>query len=361
MRTTLHLMALPPRALPPTRPSTSRGNAAAFALLLLLASSCGGLPGQSTPADLITPSAAEKVVHSYWSVNEQALATFNPDLLTKVQATPLLEAQSASLKAAKAAGDPPLKAPRPLKKLTAYVPHQRHHPAQFVALVETVKIDSSGKPTADPIAYYYRFTEQSNGAPWKADFYVLAPTNAPQQIALDSDGYATALSPGQSGLVLTPEQLPASLARYLETGITTGSAQGPFAPGHLTTDAVKALRDYRDAMDKLGYTVEIGYEADRFVSAYRGSGGRAVVLFDVHSSDKIGVKDALHCIVQPKEDLHRWGGLLPPGSYSHLVEGRQLQFVAADPPNKAGNSVDVPAYVDTQVSAEASPADPACR
>jgi hypothetical protein len=64
--------------------------------------------------------------------------------------------------------------------------------------------------------------------------------------------------------------------------------------------------------------------------------------------------------VQPSDNLHRWGGLVPPGSYSQLVEGRLLQFIATDPIQKAGTAIDVPAYVETQVSAETSPADPAC-
>jgi hypothetical protein len=338
--------------------SMSRCLAAAVALGVL---ACAGLPGQATSVDVITPSRADKAVHEYWSVNERAFMAYNADLLAKIQSSPLLEAQTASIKAAKAAGDPMLKSARPLKKLTTYVPHQQGYPAQFVALVETVKVDGSGNPTEEGMAFYYRFAQPSENASWKANFYVLAALDTPARIAIARDGFATLVSATDSTYVVKPDQLPASLAKYLNTGVMTGSPQGPFAPGHLTTDAVTSLRKYRDNMSKLGYTVDLAYQAGQFFDAYRGTDGRAVVLFNLQSTDKVAVPDGLHCIVQPKDNLRRWGGLVPPGSYSQLVEARLLQFVATDPAKKAGTAIDVPAYVETQVSAETSPADPACR
>jgi hypothetical protein len=335
--------------------------AAAIAFLTLALTACSGAPGQSAPVDVITPTRAEKVVHGYWSVNEDAFMTYNPDLLVKIQAAPLLEAQVASIKAAKTAGDPMLKTARPLKKVTTYVPHQQGYAAEFIALVETVKVDGSGNLTQEPMDFYYRFVQASENAPWRANFYVLAALDSPARIAVARDGFATMLSPTDGAYVVNPKQLPGSLARYLNSGVASGSPQGPFAPGHLTTDAVTSLRKYRDTMTKLGYTVDLAYQPGQFFDAYRGADGRAVVLFNLLSTDKIAVPDGLHCIVQPKDNLHRWGGLVPPGSYSQLVEGRLLQFVATVPVRKAGTEIDVPAYVETQVSAETSPADPACR
>src|SRR5205807_354088 len=160
---------------------------------------CSG-PGQGSGVDLITPSRAAKVVHDYWSVNEQALMTYNTGLFGKVQASPLLDSQMADVKAARAAGDPALKSARPLTKVTTYVPD--------------------------------------------------------------------------------PKQMPGSLARYLNSGISSGSPEGPFAPGHLTTDAVTSLRRYRDSMAKLGYAVEVKYQPAQFFDAYKGVDGRAVVLFN---------------------------------------------------------------------------------
>src|ERR1700730_14255006 len=142
--------------------------AVAIALVTLLVTACAGLPGQGAAVDVITPSRADKVVHDYWSVNEQAFSTYNTDLLIKIESSPLLEAQVASVKASKAAGDPMLKSARPLKKVTTYVPHQPAYPAQFLALVETVKVDSAGNPTQDAMAFYYRFGQPSENAPWKA-------------------------------------------------------------------------------------------------------------------------------------------------------------------------------------------------
>jgi hypothetical protein len=340
--------------------SMRRCIAALILLSTLALAGCAGLPGQATSVDVITPSRADKVVHDYWSVNEQAFTTNNPDLLAKIQSTPLLEAQTASIKAGKAAGDPTLKSARPLKKVTTYVPHQQNYPATFVALLETVQVDGSGNPTQDAMDFYYRFAQPSDGAPWRADFYVIANLDAKARIAVGRDGFATLVSPGDGSFVVEPKQLAESLARYLNTGLATGSPQGPFAPGHLTTDAVTSLRKYHDTMTKLGYTVDLAYQAGDFFDAYRGSDGRAFVVFNLQSTDKVAVPDGLHCIVQPKDNLHRWGGLVPSGSYSQLVEGRMLQFLATAPAKKAGTAIDVPSYVETQVSAATSPADPAC-
>jgi hypothetical protein len=328
-------------------------------LTLTIATACSA-PWQGSDVDVITPVRASKVVHDYWSVNEQALMTYNTGLFAKIQSPPLLESQVADVTAAKAAGDQVLKSARPLKKVTTYVPHQQGYPAQFVALVETVKVDTAGNLASDAIGFYYRFWQPSEGAPWKANFYVLASLDQPSRIAVGRDGYATMLAPGNGSLVVDPKQVPGSLAQYLNSGLSSGAPQGPFAPGHLTTDAVNALRKYRESMKKLGYSVDLRYQPAQFFDAYQGTDGRAVVLFNLQSQSKIAVPDGLHCIVQPKDNLHRWGGLVAPGSYSQLVEGRLLQFIATDPIKKAGTAIDVPAYVETQVSAETSPADPAC-
>lgn len=338
-----------------------RSTAVALTLLTLSLAllECSG-PGQGSGVDLITPSRAAKVVHDYWSVNEQALMTYNTGLFGKVQASPLLDSQMADVKAARAAGDPALKSARPLTKVTTYVPHQQGYPAEFVALVETVKVDASGTPSNDAIGFYYRFGRPSEDASWKANFYVLASLDQPSRITVGRDGFATMLPAGDSSYVVDPKQMPGSLARYLNSGISSGSPEGPFAPGHLTTDAVTSLRRYRDSMAKLGYAVDVKYQPAQFFDAYKGVDGRAVVLFNLQSLNKIAVPDGVHCIVQPSDNLHRWGGLVPPGSYSQLVEGRLLQFIATDPEKKAGTAIDVPAYVETQISAATSPADPAC-
>jgi hypothetical protein len=340
--------------------SMRRCMAACIVLLSLALTACAGLPGQAASVDVITPTRADKVVHDYWSVSEQALTAYNVDLFPKIQSSPLLEAQTASLKAAKAAGDAALKSARPLKKVTTYVPHRTSYPATFVALLETVQVDSAGNPTQDPMDFYYRFTQPSDGAPWKADYYVIANLDSKARIAVGKDGFATLVTSTDASLVAQPKQLPDTLARYFNTGLASGSPQGPFAPGHLTTDAVTSLRKYHDSMTKLGYTVDLSYQPGQFFDAYRGSNGRAFVLFDLQSTNKVAVPDGLHCIVQPKDNLHRWGGLVPPGSYSQLVEGRMLQFLATVPTRKAGTAIDVPSYVETQVSAATSPADPAC-
>ena len=167
-----------------------RWTAVALTLLTLTLATACSAPWQGSDVDVITPVRATKVVHDYWTVNEQALMTYNTGLFAKIQSPPLLESQIADVTAAKAAGDQVLKSARPLKKVTTYVPHQQGYPAQFVALVETVKVDTAGNLASDPIGFYYRFWQPSEGAPWKANFYVLASLDQPSRI-VDAFVYAS--------------------------------------------------------------------------------------------------------------------------------------------------------------------------
>lgn len=343
----------------PTLRSPRRLAAALAVIAPTVLAACGGLPGQG---DVISPSQAVKVVRDYWKVNEQAVTTQDAGLFAKIQSGPLLDADAADARAARAAGDPKSKSSRPLRNITAFVPHQKDYPAQFLALVETVKIDSSGNLGEDPIGIYHHFVKASEGAAWKADFAAVAPLDHLARFALDRSGYASLLgsSNGSGKYVLEPKQLPGALSRYINSGVSTGSPEGPIAAGRLTTDAVSALRRYRESMGKLGYTVDLSYQPTEFLVAYQGADGNAIVAFTLQATNNVGVPDTSHCIVQPQDNLHRWGGLVPPGSYLHLVEGRLLQFLALDPSRKPGATVDVPAYAESEVSAATTPANPTC-
>lgn len=324
--------------------------------LAMLSSACAASDVPPAPTDVVSPSDAVEVVQQYWQVNERAAMGADAELFERVQTGPLLEADRGVVAAGRALGRPGIRGPRPLRRVTPFVPHQRRYPAQFLALIETVGVADSGELTDQASGFYDHFVKPSRSQGWMADFYVPADIRHPVRFATDRDGYAIALRPGTDGFVLRPGEVPGAFARYLTSGLATGSPIGPFRAGHLTTGAVDAQRRYREAMRAGGYDVGFDFAPQAFLQAYRGAGGEAILLFAVDAALRVGAA----CIVQPAGDPRRWGGLVAPGVYSSLVLGHVLELMASDPPRWASGAIELSSSADDLVSSATRPASAAC-
>jgi hypothetical protein len=329
----------------------------ALMCLAMLGSACAAADVPPSPNDVLSPGDAVEVVQQYWQVNERAAMGADADLFERVQTGALLEADRGVVLASRALGRPGTRAPRPLRRVTPMVPHQRRYPAQFLALIETVVVADSGEITDQASGFYDHFVKPSQTQGWMADFYVPADLRHPVRFAIDPSGYATGLTPGAEGFVLRPGEVPGAFARYLTSGLATGRPDGPFGGGHLTTEAVDAQRRYRDAMRAGGYGVAFEFAPRTFIQAYRGAGGEAVLLFAVDATLRIGAA----CIVQPADDPRRWGGLVAPGAYSSLVLGHVLELMASDPPRSTARKVEISSSADDLVSSSTRPAPAGCR
>ena len=107
-----------------------------------------------------------------------------------------------------------------------YVPREAAaYPHWFAALVTNV--DRAKRPTVRGTEYLV-FTQAARGAPWKdTDEPYVAKGGAAPRIALGADGLATAVTPGASGLAVTPATISAVTARSFD-------GTGPVAnPGNL--------------------------------------------------------------------------------------------------------------------------------
>lgn len=291
--------------------------------------------GWARAADVVTPVAAQTVVQDYWRVNERAAVNHDIDTFALVQSDLLLEADRGNVQARRALGLPGLASPRPLRKVTVYVPHQRGYPAEFIALLETVRADQGGQLTNEPSGFYDHFVRVSGQAPWKADFYANADLSRPIRFALDADGYATRLAPTAEGYVVQPAQVGGALIDYFRAGLATGTPSGAFAPGSLTTDFIRAERSYRDGLVRGGYSWQFDFNARPFVRANRAANEAAIVFFALQATRLVTVTDPLsNCIVQPPERLQRWGGLVPAGTYASVAVDGLLEIVAQNPQAK---------------------------
>ena len=327
------------------------------AVLLVMGCSGPALPGLTAlqSSDVITPEIAQSVVHEYWKSNEQALMHHDSKLFARIETGFPLETDQAAIKADRAVGNPALAAPRPLRRVTAYVPRQQGFPQEFLALIETVQIDATGHPNDAQWNFYEHFARPSAGDAWKADFYAQVNPSRPFKFALDSGGYATSLPGGASRFVLRPDGLAAALATYQRTGVLSGTPNGPFAPGPMTSFSVDLQRAHHDDMTRLGYQEATDFHALPYVYAYRASDGSSIVLFALRPSDTVTPPDPSNCIIQPAS-LRQWGALVPAGRYASVTIDNLLQYIATNPVAKPGAQVEVIGVGDDQVAARTVPA-----
>lgn len=312
-----------------------------------LAAACSG-PGAGPAAGIVTPAQAQQVVRDYWRLNEQANIGSDPAAWGQIEGGLLQQADVADTDAARKLGLARLAAPRPLRRVSVYVPRQRSYPAEFVALIETVDTDQGGQPTSTPLGFYDHFVRQPGaGGRWIADFAATADLARPMRFALDGDGYAGSLAPQASGYVAQPAALGDVYAAYLSSGVASGTPHGPFVAGSRTTDAVRGARAYQERMTRQGYRISLDYSPPPYVHAYRGADGSAIVLFALQLTNTVQLQDPTTCIVQPADNLRLWGSLVAPGSYSVVASEDLYQLIAIDPAARAGAGVDLVAETNT--------------
>ncbi len=323
----------------------------------LLVVACSGpalpaLPGLRS-SEAITPTTAQSVVRDYWKTNELASMHRDPRLFARTETGLLLETDQASIKVDQALRNPRLASPRPLRRVTPYVPRQSGFPQEFVALIDTVQIDETGHPNDAPSKFYLHFTRPSVGEDWKADFYAQVKART-FNFALDSAGYATSLPAGASRFVLRPDGLAPALATYQQTGVLSGTPTGPFAPGPMTSYSVNLQRAHHDQMTMLGYNEATDFQALPYLHAYRAVDGSAIVLFALRPSDTVTLPDPSICIIQPAS-LRQWGALVPAGNYASVTIDNLLEYMATNPVARPGAQVEVIGIGDDQVAARTVP------
>lgn len=328
---------------------------------IVVACSVNAPPWRKSAQDIITPAAAAQVVKSYWAVNEKAAQSNDSELFAQIQSGLLLEADRGIAQAYRALGSPHLASPRPLRKVTTFVTHQHIYPAEFLALIETVGADQGGRLTSQPLSFLDHFVRPSSADPWKADFYVVVDLARGIHLALDSDGYAAAVALSSTKYAVRPEQLAPTLVTYWESGTKTGSPSGPYAPGSLTTGSVESLRNYASNMSQVGYKTDFGFVPGTLVRAYRMSNGQAMVLFAFTVTEIVTPASADGCILQPKNKLESWGGLVPAGSWSSLATDLLVEAAAIDPIAAPNAQVDVVFSAADVVAARTGPPVPGCQ
>jgi hypothetical protein len=307
-------------------------------LAVLLVMGCAP-PGSApnSPADVITPSQANRVVADYWTQNEKANVASDPALLEAIESGPALIMDQA-LATRNAKLNHHLAEARPLRKVTVYVPHQSRYPAEFTARIDTVNATPDGKVTTETFTFFNVFEKGAPGQKWKSTFFVPPAPGETITIAIANDGYAARVPLSGSGQTVPPGKLSQVVADYLNSasaGLGTDDSQ---LDGTLGIDGiVRGQRLSIEGARRSGFTLTGEAAPGPGVAhAYRSAQGSAVVFFAV--SSQVLAKSARDgaCIIQDKR-LHL-PPEVPPGNYGRVENKILALMIGSDPAATKGKA-----------------------
>jgi hypothetical protein len=186
----------------------------------------------AAPPPAITRTAAERVLNHYWQVNNEANELRSDALLSTIEAGTSYRMDIGGYRWGRVA-DPGNHGYVPFRPVHAvfYIPRQPAgvYPRWFVAAVTYADLTRPQHPTGSG---YLLFSQTSPGTAWKDTLEPneLPDSGPPVHVALDANGYATAVSPGTDAarLDIAPEQLGQVTAAPLD-----GTVSAIKPPGNL--------------------------------------------------------------------------------------------------------------------------------
>lgn len=284
-------------------------------------------PAASSPAAAtrpITLAAAENVVAGYTTANNSANAQRSNARLATIETASSLAIDAGLYRVQQAAGVRPYPAFGPVNA-TYYIPRAEPGggPRWFAVQVSNAFFSNPGKATSTE---YLLFTQATPGGPWRnaIEPYVLPGATAPQ-VAVGSDGMATAVSTTATSVAIQPGQLAASTAASLD-----GAGTAVAGPSDLADQS-----DQRFWHGKLPTTTITDTHAPA-----TGTAGQSFALLTTGGGALVFYADAAQLSLTPPAGtmLH----LTVPSLYSpaQALSGAGLtyldQFAAYDPPTGKG-------------------------
>ncbi|MCK2221120.1 hypothetical protein MF672_046065 [Actinomadura sp. ATCC 31491] len=163
----------------------------------------------------------------------------------------------------------------------------------------------------------------------------LLPGQRVPDIALDAEGYATALAADDRTVTISPQFMQPVHASVAETG-KSGVTAGLVAAGPYTTEIAEQIAELREKAKADGYSYDSIFSADNFpVYALRTADGGALIQYSLSRTTTTTTKTAEDDWGIPVPDTARWAVDPPVRRSLRLVETHQ--FATAVPPiAKAG-------------------------
>ncbi|MUN36653.1 hypothetical protein [Actinomadura litoris] len=297
----------------------SLGPCLAFAAF---AAGCGGGESSSAGTDppALTKAQAQQVLTSFTEGANRAGRTLDRGELTGIEADPQLSMDAASFRLRKVIRQrpPTLRFDNP----SFYIPRMKEYPRWFAADAST----GAGKQTT---RHALLFTQSAAGAPWLLAADPFPPDAALSRVALDAEGYATAVSPGTSqGLPVAPAKLADTHAAMLSGGSSAPGAS-VLADGPRTSQTVEALRQGERMLAKRGITLSSRFSVAPYgVYALRTKDRGALVWYVLQQNE--AYSSAKRGRLAVSGDLV---GLAPANSVRNRMDTTVLvQYLATVPP-----------------------------
>jgi hypothetical protein len=330
----------PPR---PCRASAVRALVAAAVSVTLLAGFAPSTGRTRSDASrvVVTPAQAKAAVMAWSQLIDTAAPSFDVNILSQVEAPPLLALDTPVFQDAKARG-----APAPpvttIANVTVYVPKQTSYPAQFLAHIE----GSLG------FNALYLFVKTSKHDPWKAVYQTNLLANATlPDVALDRHGYASTIPEKQAKQQLKID--PATLSRaYSDFLNQSAQANAPASSAIFSPDIAQQLVSAL-ANDPIppGQRVFTYAPADYPAYSYRTRDGGAFSLVAVNSD----IQDTAGggAVITYHQPLFGLG----PGQRYRSTDIKGMFLVGINvPPAKSSALATSPAEYDVVTSATGVPA-----
>ena len=269
----------------------------------------------------ITRSAAQQVLAAYTTANNSANAQASESLLATVEGGGSLAIDAGIYDGQRASHAAPYPAYEPASA-SYYIPLESPvtYPHWFAVQV-TNALSSSGKVFN---AEYVVFTQAAAGAPWldSVEPFVLPSAPLPS-IALNANGYATAVSSAGTSLTLPLASASAETATALDSG-----AGQPASPGNLADE--EALVSLKKSLPSHSSITASHSATTDPVFGLRTTGGGALLFYNVAARITLAAA--------PGGTLHLdIPGFVSPASQASPVTLQYLdQFAVNDPPSAQG-------------------------
>jgi hypothetical protein len=251
------------------RPLLRRAAAAVVVPVLLAASGCVTVHGETALVPAVDRAQAPKVLERFVTVTNRANRELDPELNATVETGVLGAMDEATLKvrrAKKPEGDPGYR-PLELSDTRYLVPQLRGWPKWFVA-------DTANNRGDD--RWLLTFTRGGADEQWRASYLLVLPEDGMPSFATDEDGYAQAVAPDATGLAVPPGRLAAAYTAYLKDG----EPEGSFADGPQTSQLRAAREKEKKTTRYVTLFVDEAAKEEEFAPvALRTSDGGALVLF----------------------------------------------------------------------------------
>jgi hypothetical protein len=290
---------------------------------------------------LVTPAQSKAAVTAWSQRLDTAVSTFDVNILSQVEAPPLLALDTPVFQEAKARG-----APAPpvttLTNVTVSVPKQTSYPAQFLAHIQ-------GSLGFDAL---YLFVKASKHDSWKAVYQANLLANATlPDVALDRHGYASTISEKQAKQQLKID--PATLGRaYSDFLNQSAQANAPTSSAIFSPDiAQQLLSTLANGPIPPGQHVFTYAAADYPTYSYRTRGGGAFSLVAVNVDIQANASGGA-TITYPQPLFG-----LDPGQRYRSTDMKGMFLVGVNvPPATTAALISSPAEYDAVISATGVPA-----